>query len=51
MKNFKNKMKLPEKMVFTHFQHKLAVVGFLVTGYLAFYVPYYSLDTNKKEEK
>lgn len=47
----KIKMKLPEKMVFTHFQHKLAVVGFLVTGYLVFYVPYYDLNPNKKEEK
>lgn len=49
MKKFKKK--LPEKMVFTHFQHKLAVIGFLVTGYMVFCVPYYGVGTNKKEEK
>ena len=46
----KIKMKLPERMVFTHFQHKLAVMGFLVTCYMVFGVPYYDI-TKKKEDK
>ena len=46
----KIKMKLPERMIFTHFQHKLAVMGFLVTGYMVFCVPYYDI-AKKKEDK
>ena len=46
----KMKMKLPERMVFTHFQHKLAVMGFLVTGYMVLCVPYYDI-AKKKEDK
>lgn len=45
------KKKLPERMVFTHFQHKLAAIGFLVTGYLTFFVPYYSPTNNKVDTK
>lgn len=51
MKGLKNKIKLPERMVFTQFQHKLVAMGFLVTGYLAFCVPYRDTVQVKKEEK